>query len=239
MGSTTGRALDPLVATKLRPPRTPQGSVARPRLLERLEPEPERRLTLLSAPAGFGKTTLLGEWAGSGSRGGRPGAGISLDEADNDPVRFLSYLVAALRTAGREGLGEGALAALRSAEPPRMEAVLGALMNEIADLPGEVTVVLDDYHLIDSERVHSTVSFMLERLPEAAHLVVPGRVDPPPSLTRLRARGQMAELHAPNLRFTPEEAAAFLGDALGRDLSPEDASALEGLTGCTRATLVR
>jgi LuxR family maltose regulon positive regulatory protein len=117
MGSTTGRALDPLVATKLRPPRTPQGSVARPRLLERLEPEPERRLTLLSAPAGFGKTTLLGEWAGSGSRGGRPGAGISLDEADNDPVRFLSYLVAA--SGLRAGRGSAKARSPRYARPSR------------------------------------------------------------------------------------------------------------------------
>jgi LuxR family transcriptional regulator, maltose regulon positive regulatory protein len=225
-----GRALDPLVGTKLRPPRTPRELVARPRLLGRLERDPERRLTLLSAPAGFGKTTLLGEWVGNRAGGGRPVAWVSLDEGDNDPVRFLSYLVAAVKTTGEERFGEGVLAAIRSAEPPRMEAVLGALINEIADLPGEVAVVLDDYHLIDSEDVHTVVSFLLERLPEAAHLVVSGRVDPPLPLARLRARGQMAELHASDLRFTREEAAAFLGGAMDLDLSSEDAAALEGLT---------
>ncbi len=224
------RTLDPLVATKLRPPRPPKNLVVRPRLLERLERDPERRLTLLSAPAGFGKTTLLGEWVEGLARTGRPAAWVSLDEGDNDPVRFLSYLVAALEATGREGFGEGVLAALRSAEPPRMEAVLGALVNEIAELSGEITVVLDDYHLIDSENLHAIVSFMLECLPETAHLVIAGRVDPPLPLARLRVRGQMAELHAPELRFTPEEAAAFLSDAMGLDLSAEDASALEGVT---------
>jgi LuxR family maltose regulon positive regulatory protein len=229
-GGRKGREFDPLVATKLRPSRIPRDLIARPRLLERLEWDPERRLTLVSAPAGFGKTTLLGEWVGGRARGGRPVAWVSLDERDNDPVRFLSYLVAALKTTGGEAFGEGALAALRSAEPPRMEAVLGTLVNELADLPGETTVVLDDYHVIDSEGVHRIVSFLLERLPEAAHIVIASRVDPPLPLARLRARGQMAELHAPDLRFTPEEASAFVGDAMGLDLSAEDVSALEGIT---------
>src|SRR4028118_1354187 len=118
-GGRKGREFDPLVATKLRPSRIPRDLIARPRLLERLEWAPERRLTLVSAPAGFGKTTLLGEWVGGRARGGRPVAWVSLDERDNDPVRFLSYLVAALKTTGGEAFGEGALAALRSAEPPR------------------------------------------------------------------------------------------------------------------------
>ena len=225
-----GSALDPLIATKLRPPRTPKNLVVRARLLERLERDPERRLTLLSAPAGFGKTTLLGEWVESLTRGGHTAAWVSLGEGDNDPVRFLSYLVAAIRTTGGEGFSEGVLAALRSAEPPRMEALLGVLINEIAELPDETTVVLDDYHLIDSEDVHTIVSFMLEHLPETAHLVIGGRVDPPLPLARLRARGQMAELHAKDLRFTLEETAAFLSDAMGLDLPADDAAALEGVT---------
>src|SRR3712207_1086350 len=111
-----------------------------------------------------------------------------------------------------------------------MEAVLGAFVNELADLPGEVAVILDDYHVIDSESVHRIVSFLLERLPEGAHLVISGRVDPPLPLARLRARGQMTELHAADLRFTPEEAAAFLGDAMGLDLSAGDVAALERVT---------
>jgi LuxR family maltose regulon positive regulatory protein len=223
-------ASDSLVSTKLRPSYEYPRLVPRPRLTEKLEWEPGRRLTLLSAPAGFGKTTLLNEWFGGRADGGRPVAWVSLDEGDNDPVRFLSYLVAALRMTGADGFGEGVLAALRSPEPPRMEAVLGALVNELSALPGEISIILDDYHLIDSEGVHRIVSFLLERLPEGAQLVISGRVDPPLPLARLRARGQMAELHASDLRFTPEEAAAFLGDAMDLDLSADDVAALEGVT---------
>jgi LuxR family maltose regulon positive regulatory protein len=185
---------------------------------------------LVSAPAGFGKTTLLVEWLRERAGGEGYVAWVSLDEGDNDPVRFLSYLVAALRKTGEEEFGEGVLAALRSPEPPRMEAVLGALINELADLPGEVAVVLDDYHVIDSENVHWIVTFLLERLPEDAHLVISARVDPPMPLARLRARGQMMELHAADLRFTPEEAAAFLNDTMGLDISAGDIAALEGVT---------
>src|ERR671910_602329 len=183
-----------------------------------------------SAPAGFGKTTLLIEWLKGREGGDRSVAWLSLDEGDNDPVRFLSYLVAALRRTVGEEFGESVLAALRSPEPPRMEAVLGAFVNELADLPGEVGVVLDDYHVIDSENVHRIVTFLLERLPDGAHLVISGRVDPPLPLARLRARGQIIELHAADLRFTPEEAAAFLGDAMGLELSAGDIAALEGVT---------
>ena len=221
---------DSLVSTKLRPSHEHPRLVSRPRLTDRLEREPGRRLTLLSAPAGFGKTTLLNEWFGKRANGGASAAWVSLDEGDNDPVRFLSYLVAALRRTGDEGFGEGVMAALRSPEPPRMEAVLGALVNELADLPGEATMILDDYHAIDSESVHRMVSFLLERLPEGAQLVISGRVDPPLPLARLRARGQMTELHAADLRFTPEEAAAFLGDVMGLDLSAGDVAALERVT---------
>jgi LuxR family maltose regulon positive regulatory protein len=221
---------DSLVSTKLRPSQARPNLVVRPRLTASLEREPGRKLTLISAPAGFGKTTLLVEWLED--RGGGEGsvAWVSLDEGDNDPVRFLSYLVAALRRTAGEEFGEGILAALRSPEPPRMEAVLGAFVNELADLPAEVAVVLDDYHLIDSENVHRIVSFLLERLPGGAHIVISGRVDPPIPLARLRARGQMTELHAADLRFTPEETATFLGEAMGLDLAADDVAALEGIT---------
>src|SRR5918992_1514949 len=221
---------DSLVSTKLRPSQTRPKLVARPQLTAKLEREAGRKLTLISAPAGFGKTTLLVEWLQGREDGDQSVAWLSLDEGDNDPVRFLSYLVAALRRIVGEEFGEGILAALRSPEPPRMEAVLGAFVNELADLPGEVAVVLDDYHLIDSESVHRIVSFLLERLPENIHLVISGRVDPPLPLARLRVRGQMIELHAADLRFTPEEAAAFLGDAMGLDISAGDIAALEGVT---------
>jgi LuxR family transcriptional regulator, maltose regulon positive regulatory protein len=221
---------DSLVSTKLRPSQARPKLVARPQLTATLEREPGRRLTLISAPAGFGKTTLLVEWLRERADGEESVAWLSLDEGDNDPVRFLSYLVAALRRTVGERFGEGILAALRSPEPPRMEAVLGAFVNELAELPGEVAVVLDDYHVIDSESVHRIVSFLLERLPEDAHLVISGRVDPPLPIARLRARGQIIELHAADLRFTPEEAGAFLGDAMGLDISTGDIAALEQIT---------
>jgi LuxR family transcriptional regulator, maltose regulon positive regulatory protein len=221
--------LDPLLSTKLHPSQARPKLVARPRLTESLIRDPGRRLTLLSAPAGFGKTTLLNEWIRSRTVDGRFIAWVSLDEADNDPVRFLSYLVAALRTV-EERVGEGVLAALRSPEPPRIEVVLGTLVNELTELPGEIAIILDDYHVIDSESVHGIVSFLLEHLPESVHLVISSRVDPPLPLARLRARGQMTELHAADLRFTPEEAAAFLKDVMGLELSADNVSALEGIT---------
>jgi len=154
---------------------------------------------------------------------------VALDEGDNDPVRFLSYLVAALRTV-EERVGEGVLVALRSPEPPRIEAVVGTLVNELAELPGEIAIILDDFHMIDSESVHGIVSFLLEYLPGSAHLVISSRIDPPLPLARLRARGQMTELHAADLRFMPEEAATFLKDVMGLDLSADDVSALEAVT---------
>ena len=152
--------------------------MTRPRLAERLDPESGRKLTLLSAPAGFGKTTLLSKWLESRVDEDRSVAWLSLDEGDNDPVRFLSYLVAALRILEEE-TGEGILAALRSPEPPRIEALTGALINEMATLPGGLDLILDDYHLIDSESVHRIVSFLLEHLPEGVHLVISSRIDPP------------------------------------------------------------
>src|SRR5215207_8347379 len=221
---------DSLVYTKLRPSQARPKLIARPRLIAELERESGRKLTLISAPAGFGKTTLLVEWLRGRADGDHSVAWVSLDEGDNDPVRFLSYLVAALRRTVGEGFGEGVLAALRSPEPPRMEAVLGAFVNELDDLPGEIAVVLDDYHVIDSESVHRIVSFLLERLPEGVHIVISGRVDPPLPLARLRTRGQMSELHAADLRFTPEEAAAFLSDVMGLNLSAGDVAALEQVT---------
>jgi LuxR family transcriptional regulator, maltose regulon positive regulatory protein len=220
---------DPLVSTKLRPPVARPKLVSRPRLTEKLERESGRKLTLISAPAGFGKTTLLVEWSKNRTAGGRLGGWVSLDEDDNDPVRFLSYLVTALG-AVEEGIGEGILAALRSPEPPKIEALTATLLNEMAALPGELDLVLDDYHLIDSESVHRIVSFMLERLPESVHLVMSGRVQPPLPLARLRARGQITELNAAELSFTREEAAAFLKEVMGLDLSAEDVAKLEEIT---------
>jgi LuxR family maltose regulon positive regulatory protein len=221
---------DSLVSTKLRPSQARPKLVARPRLTARLEREAGRKLTLISAPAGFGKTTLLVEWLKEREDGDRSVAWLSLDEGDNDPVRFLSYLVAALRRSVREGFGEGVLAVLRSPEPPRMEAVLGTFVNELADLPGEIAMVLDDYHVIDSESVHRIVTFLLEHLPPNVHLVISSRIDPPLQLSRLRTRNQMTELDAADLTFTSEEAASFLNAVMGLDLSAEDVAVLEERT---------
>jgi LuxR family transcriptional regulator, maltose regulon positive regulatory protein len=223
-------APDSLVSTKLRPSQARAKLVARPRLIAKLERETGRKLTLISAPAGFGKTTLLVEWFRERADGEGSVAWASLDEGDNDPVRFLSYLVAALRRTIGEEFGEGVLAALRSPEPPQMEAVLGALINELAELPGEVAVVLDDYHVIYSEPVHGVFSFLLEHLPPNVHLVISSRIDPPLQLSRLRARNQMMEIDAAELSFTSEEAATFLNGVMGLDLSAEDVAALEERT---------
>jgi LuxR family maltose regulon positive regulatory protein len=218
-----------LVTTKLRTPKTRPNLVARPRLRKALARTGGRRLTLVSAPAGFGKTTLLGEWVEDWTAQGRSVSWVSLDVSDNDPARFLSYLASALRTV-EEGIGEGVLASLRSPELPPVEAVMGALVNELADLPQEVSIVLDDYHLIVSDTVHEAVSFLIEHLSENIHLVILSRTDPPLPISKLRARGQMTEIRAVDLRFTPEEASAFLNDAMGLALSGRDVAALEEVT---------
>jgi LuxR family maltose regulon positive regulatory protein len=149
---------------------------------------------------------------------GRPVAWVSLDEDDNDPARFVAYLVAAIgRGTGEEGFGEGVLAALCSPEPPRLEALTGALVNEVASLPDGLDLVLDDYHAIDSEGVHRIVTILLEHLSEGAHLIISSRVDPPLPLARLRARDQMVRLGASELAFTREEAVAFLNGVMALD----------------------
>jgi hypothetical protein len=167
---------DAPVVTKLRAPRARPNLVARPRPPEGLGREPRRRLTLPSAPAGFGKTTLLVVWLWGRAGGGPSVAWLSLDGGDNDPARFLFYLVAALKTI-EEGVGDGVLASLRSPEPPPIEAVVGALINELAAIPRDVVVVFDDLHAIDAEPVHRAVAFLPEHLPDGHELV---RVDDPP-----------------------------------------------------------
>jgi LuxR family maltose regulon positive regulatory protein len=189
-----------------------------------------RKLTLVSAPAGFGKTSLLNKWLKSREEVESSVAWLSLDEGDNDPTRFLSYLVVALRRSIDEEFGEGVLAALRSPENPRFDALIGTLINEMADLSEEIDIILDDYNLVDSESVHGIVTFLLEHLPENAHLVIASRVDPPLPLSRLRARGQMVEIGAAELAFTQEEALAFLRGVMNLDLSAEEVATLEEIT---------
>src|SRR5829696_6977158 len=221
---------DALVTTKVRLPRRRPELVPRPRLRETLVRYEGRRLALVSAPAGFGKTTLLSEWLEDRSADGLPIAWLSLEEADNDPARFLAYLVSALQSALGEGIGEGVLASLRLPEFPPVEAVVGVLINELADVRDELTIVLDDYHVIHSGPIHEATSFLLEHLPENVHLVISGRADPPLPLSKLRARNQMTEIKAAELRFTTEEATAFLKGVMGLTLSAADVAALEEVT---------
>jgi LuxR family transcriptional regulator, maltose regulon positive regulatory protein len=204
---------DALLATKLHVPRPRPGFVPRPRLVQALSQGLARGRVLICAPAGFGKTSLLADWARSG---GRPVAWLGLDAGDNDPARFWRYVVGALDQA-QPGIA-GRLGPLLGPPAPRsFEGLVTALINELADQPGrdEVLLVLDDYHLVDAGPVHESVAFLLENLPPGLLLVVSGRADPPLPLARLRARGQLAELRAAELRFTTEEAAALLGAAAG------------------------
>jgi LuxR family maltose regulon positive regulatory protein len=215
---------DVLLATKLHVPRPQPGFLPRRRLVEALDEGLARGRVLVCAPAGFGKTALLADWA----RGdGRTAAWLGLDGGDSDPARFWRYVVAALDRA-RPGL------AGRVGPPPpgSSEGLVRALINELAADPGpdEVLLVLDDYHLVDSGPVHESVAFLLENLPPGLRVVVSGRADPPLPLARLRARGQLAELRAVDLRFTSEEAAALLGEAAGPGLPGTAVAALVART---------
>ena len=215
----------PLLATKLHLPRGRHGLVARPRLIDRLSRASGAKLTLVSAPAGFGKTTLLTEWLAAGER---PAGWLSLDRRDNDPTTFWTYVVSALRTAVPQ-VGAAALALLELPRSP-IEGVLASLLNDLSAVEGEVVLVLDDYHVIDAREVHDGMEFLLEHLPPQAHLVIAGRADPALPLARLRGRGELVEVRAADLRFTPDEAAAYLTGVMGLALSAPDVAALEGRT---------
>jgi LuxR family transcriptional regulator, maltose regulon positive regulatory protein len=216
----------PILATKLYiPPLRPQ-VVSRPRLIKRLNEGLNGNLTLISAPAGFGKTTLVSQWLAGGSR---PAAWLSLDEGENDPARFLIHLVAALQTIAAT-IGEGVLGVLQSSQPPPPESILTALLNEITTLPDQFILVLDDYHLIDARPVDMALTYLVEHLPPQMHLVIATREDPQLPLARLRARSHLTELRAADLRFTASEAADFLSQVMGLSLSAEDITALEDRT---------
>jgi LuxR family maltose regulon positive regulatory protein len=227
--SEAPETLDSLLATKLYIPAPRPNRVPRPRLTARMGAGAAGPLTLVSAPAGFGKSTLLSDWIHTG---GPPVAWVSLDEGDNDPVRFLGYVVTALRKL-HPGLGEDALTAIRhvqSPSPRTLDPILTGLLNEIHALDRDLILVLDDYHAIESAEVHRVTQFLLDRLPPRTHLVIATRVDPPLHLSRLRARGQLCELRARDLRFSSQEAADFLNQAMGLSLSTADVEALEERT---------
>ena len=222
-------AASPLLATKLYSPKWRPGLVSRPRLIERLDQGIERRLTLVSAPAGFGKTTLLAEWLGATPAGERPAAWVSLDQSDNDPAFFWAYFITALQKV-QSKVGERALSLLHSPQPPPIESVLTTLINEISAIEDDFALILDDFHVIDAQPVHSAVAFLVDHLPPQMHLIIASRSDPPLPLARLRGRGESTELRASDLRFTPDEAAAFLNEVMGLDLSAADVAALETRT---------
>jgi LuxR family transcriptional regulator, maltose regulon positive regulatory protein len=216
----------PILATKLYILPLRPNVVLRARLIARLNAGLHRKLTLISAPAGFGKTTLLSEWVAACQR---PAAWLSLDEGDNDPTRFLAYLVAALQTIGST-IGAGVVGVLQSPQPPSTELILTALLNDITTVPDHFILVLDDYHVIDAKPLETALTFLLEHLPPQMHLVIATREDPQLPLARLRARDQLTELRAIDLRFTPAEAAGFLKEVMGLNLSAEDIAALEERT---------
>lgn len=215
-----------ILATKLYIPPPRPKLVFRPRLIEGLNEGMHRKLTLISAPAGFGKTTLVSEWL-AGCK--RPAAWLSMDEGDNDPMRFLAYFIAALQTIAAN-IGGGVLGVLQSSPPPSTESIMTTLINEITTVPEDFTLVLDDYHVIDAKPVDDVLTFLLEHLPPQMHLVIATREDPHLPLARLRVRSQLTELRATDLRFTPTEAAGFLNQVMGLDLSAEDIAALETRT---------
>src|SRR5437868_684354 len=219
----------PILATKLYIPPLRPNVVIRPRLLERLNEGLYRKLTLIAAPAGFGKTTLVSEWVEGIERPKARTAWLSLDEGDNDPARFLAYLVAALQTIAAT-IGEGVLGVLQSPQPPPPEAILTALLNEITTLPDHFVLVLDDYHVIDAKPVDQALTYLVEHLPPQMHLAIATREDPPLPLARLRARGHLTEVRAADLRFTASEASAFLNQGMGLSLSVVDIATLEDRT---------
>ncbi|SFB50192.1 LuxR family transcriptional regulator, maltose regulon positive regulatory protein [Cohnella sp. OV330] len=211
-----------ILTTKLYIPVSRSKTVPRPRLFERLNEGLDRKLTLVSASAGFGKTTLIGEWAAGC---GRPVAWLSLDERDNDATRFLTHLVAAVNRVAEPIGGDGALP--RMSQPSSTESALTILLNEVSSLPTPFVLVLDDFHVIRAKPIDDAVAFLLEHLPPQMHLIIATREDPQLPLSRLRVRGDLTELRAADLRFSAGEAAAFFNEAMGLALSADDIAALE------------
>jgi LuxR family maltose regulon positive regulatory protein len=219
-----------LLKTKLYIPPVRPETMPRPRLIERLNAGLHRNLTLVSAPAGFGKTTLLSEWV-TGCE--QSVAWVSLDKGDNDPTRFWTYFVAAVQTIpslSEVGVGEAALTALESPRPPPLESVLTALINETAAVSAPFALILDDYHLIEAQPIHDALTLLLDHLPPQMHLVIATRADPPLPIARLRGRGQVTELRQTDLRFTAGEVAAFLDQVAGLGLSVDDVATLTART---------
>jgi LuxR family maltose regulon positive regulatory protein len=218
-----------ILRTKLTRPPLRTDRVPRIRLTEQFTAGLERTLTLVCAPAGYGKTTLLGEWLTTEAGRAVPVAWLSLDEDDNDPTRFLTYLVSALMGTGVVDCDD-LLSLLSSPQPPSPKVLLTALLSRLETFPDRIALVLDDYHVITAVSIHEAMTFLLDHLPALLRLVITSREDPPFPLARLRARGQLAEIRADDLRFTPEEAKQFLWQMLDINLSADQIHDLDART---------
>jgi len=215
-----------LLRTKLYIPPIRPDQIARPRLVDQINDGLDKTLILVSAPAGYGKTTLVSSWL---SERKVSSAWLSLDAGDNDPVRFLQYLLTALLPAA-PGIGDDLLGSLKGIRPAQFENLITLLVNELASNPDPFVLVLDDFHVIHSEEVLRIVSFLLEHLPHQVHLAILTRTDPPLPLSRLRARNRLLDIRADELRFAHDEVAAFLNDVMGLTLSARDITAMEART---------
>ncbi len=213
----------PLLSTKFRVPPIRPTLVSRPRLLSKLNEGMQEKLTLISASAGFGKTTLLSEWSQQSTL---PIAWVGLDDSDNDPTHFWTYVIAAVQI-HLPHIGDTSLALLQSSQPPPSAIILTALVNDLAQLTEDILLILDDYHLIEEKAIHEGVTFLLEHFPPRLHLFIAGRIDPPLPLARLRVREQIVEVRDADLRFTAEEAATFLTERMKLTLTAHDVTSLE------------
>ncbi len=225
----------PILQTKLYTPPPRPDLVPRPRLLERLNAGLPQKLTLISAPAGFGKTTVVSAWIASAQDASSwSTAWLSLNEDDNDLTRFLGYLIAALQTLpvadNANPFGTDALTLLQSPQPPPLENILTTLLNDTAIIPEKFLLVLDDYHVLINPEIDKALSFLLDYSPPHMHLVITSREDPNLPLARYRVRSQLTELRAADLRFTATEAAEFLNSIMGLHLSTEEIAELETRT---------
>lgn len=216
----------PIIPMKCCVPHIRSNVVIRSRLIERLNEGLLRRLTLVSAPAGFGKTTLVSEWL---VRCGLPAAWLSLDEGDNDPACFITYLVSALQSVS-VNMGRGLDRLLLSPQLPALESMIRSLLSEIAGLTDHFVLVLDDYHILQSRPIDEALALLLEYMPTQMHLVILTREDPAVPIARLRVRNQLTELRSADLRFTSAEAAEFLCQVMGLAITPEDVALLESRT---------
>jgi LuxR family transcriptional regulator, maltose regulon positive regulatory protein len=221
-----------LLASKTFVPQPRATGVPRPRLRRRLDAAVDARLILVSAPAGFGKTTLLAEWLSGGpaapAKVRRP-AWVSLERGDSDPASFWTYVITALRTVA-PGVGAGELTLLASPRPPPIRVVLTTLLNDLSQAGSDIVLVLDDFHLVEAREVHDALAFLIDHLPPRLQLVIAGRADPALPLALLRGRGDLVELRAADLRFTPQETAAYLTGAMGLPLTQDEVAVLEDRT---------